>query len=68
MEKLDHCPFCGSENTAVDLYPVPPVYAPYYGTCKDCGSRGPRKNTLKTAIEAWNRRCGESGSDHQNDC
>lgn len=56
MEKLKHCPFCGSENTAVNYYPVLPEYAPYYGTCNDCGSQGPRKNTIEEAIKAWNGR------------
>ena len=55
-EAMKSCPFCGSENTTVDVYPVLPGNEPYFGTCMDCGSQGARKNTIEEAIEAWNRR------------
>jgi Lar family restriction alleviation protein len=53
---LKSCPFCKSKNVNIDVVPVLPGYDPYYGHCRDCGSQGPRKNTISEAVEAWNKR------------
>lgn len=50
--KLKPCPFCG--NT--DVYSSPHV--PFI-VCKKCRCWGPKKRTVKQAIDAWNRRAGE---------
>jgi len=45
------CPFCTSTN--IDVSPWGKYY---YAECNDCEARGPKKSTLKAAIDGWNDR------------
>ena len=62
MIKLKPCPFCGSEDvengTHQDLNfweeGMPPVYSAI--NCNNCNCKGPKGNSRRTAVEAWNRR------------
>lgn len=53
---LKPCPFCGSFN--VDVSQEVPG-ASYEATCEDCGAVIYR-NTMKEAVDAWNRRDDEN--------
>ena len=56
MAELRECPFCGGEATLWKSYPAD---RPYNILC-GCGGRVGYFYTKEEAIEAWNRRAGES--------
>lgn len=61
MAKLKPCPFCG--GTHVDVwhqYWVLPKRHDFAVHCYDCHFGLARKNTEAEAIEAWNRRVGDT--------
>jgi Lar family restriction alleviation protein len=53
--ELKACPFCGIKNCAIDYDTLC-----YFVTCLKCNANGPREETEKEAIAAWNRRKGEA--------
>lgn len=57
MELLNilHCPFCDSQNAALDEEGVM-----FRVACNNCGSRGPI-GQMKEAVDMWNKpnRCGK---------
>lgn len=50
--KLRECPYCGSEN----VVPVDYYLDYFYVSCSKCESCGPRKDTERKAVNAWNKR------------
>jgi Lar family restriction alleviation protein len=61
MDKLKSCPFCGKYPQAV----VDDETEEKFGVkCFNCGgSIYPEKDTLRGAIEAWNRRVSDDESE-----
>lgn len=55
INKLKPCPFCGTGN--IKLKKITCYDVIYFCECPNCASRGPMiKNSLKSAVKAWNRR------------
>jgi len=51
------CPFCGSENVAVDCYTDEDSGEKCYGViCTQCGAMGPFFNDEEAAIDGWDTR------------
>lgn len=57
MDELKPCPFCGSDE---DIRVVSEYSEAFYVYCLTCTSCGPSGATSQEAIEAWNRRTGDS--------
>ena len=53
MSKLQKCPFCGSENTAMKCCEYSGAWSRWRFSCR---ASGPEKNTYVEADELWNRR------------
>lgn len=58
--ELKTCPFCGGEGSVS----ISPKDETIFGSCWDCGARGPAfkysgcptENNFSDAVEEWNRR------------
>ena len=53
MNRIQRCPFCGSEG---DVYTTYERYDSYHVKCDRCHARTGWYRTDKEAIKAWNRR------------
>ena len=55
MNKLKHCPFCGSKALHTSN-----IFGEHYVVCTNCTCAGPGAWTQEEAIEAWNRRANDN--------
>jgi hypothetical protein len=58
----ENCPFCGSGSLEVEeskdlgLVRGSHQWSSSFVWCNNCGTRGPQKDTVKAAKEAWDNR------------
>ncbi len=56
-EKIDFCPFCGSENVVLqNNIKAFTGETSHYVTCNSCKASGPSFKHDEAAIEGWNER------------
>lgn len=53
------CPFCESTDIEIAWH----EQIGFWATCNNCYATGGNAETEGEAIEAWNRRCGQSAED-----
>ena len=57
LAELKPCPFCGGKQLSFNN-----AYGVCWLTCTDCGCEGPDGYGEAEAIEAWNRRAGDTNA------
>lgn len=64
-ETLENCPFCGNGKEFEMIYHVDQDEGSWWHNvvCNQCNTEGPSAASLEVAIERWNRRAEQKGSD-----
>ena len=62
-DKLNVCPFCGSENVSMKHYQRYGKET-YAVKCENCGGRTAYWRRAEFASNAWNRRPANEGTEH----
>lgn len=62
MEKLDNCPFCGSDKCEVKMW-YGFIESLNYVQCYGCGANSAVFSTKEEAVVAWNKRSDKKNTE-----